>query len=47
MFERTFFVTTVTYSRKPLFRAAPMADLFLETMYEYRKQKNLNSTHSG
>lgn len=38
MFERTFFVTTVTSSRKPLFRSARVADLFIEVMYEYRSQ---------
>ena len=38
MFERTFFITTVTYTRKPLFRSRRMADPFLETMYAYRKQ---------
>jgi putative transposase len=38
MYERTFFVTTVTYGRKLLFRSASMAGLFMETMYQYRDQ---------
>jgi len=35
---RTFFVTSVTWGRRSLFRAEPMAELFLETMLRYRKQ---------
>lgn len=38
MFERTFFVTTVASGRKPVLRSVRVADLFIETMYEYRKQ---------
>jgi len=41
MFERTFFITTVTHTRKPLFRSGLMAELFIKTMYEYRKQERL------
>src|SRR5215467_9526924 len=39
MFERTFFITTVAYDRKALFRSVRLADLFLKTMYPYRKQE--------
>lgn len=35
---RTFFVTAVTWQRRPLFRAEPMARLFLDTLYRYRSQ---------
>jgi len=33
---RTFFVTGVTWQRRPLFRAEPMARLFVDTLYRYR-----------
>ena len=39
MFERMFFVTTVAYSRKTLFRSTRFAELFIETLYGYRKQE--------
>jgi len=35
---RTFFVTGVTWQRRPLFRAEPMARLFVDTLYRYRSQ---------
>ncbi len=35
---RTFFVTAVTWQRRPLFRADPMAQLFLDTLAHYRDQ---------
>jgi putative transposase len=35
---RTFFVTAVTWQRRSLFRAEPMARLFLDTLARYRKQ---------
>jgi len=35
---RTFFVTAVTWQRRPLFRAEPMARLFLDTLARYRNQ---------
>jgi putative transposase len=35
---RTFFVTAVTWQRRPLFRAEPMACLFLDTLGRYRQQ---------
>jgi putative transposase len=41
MFERLFFITTVTFGRNPLFRAQRVALLFIETMYEYRRQGKL------
>jgi putative transposase len=34
--ERTFFVTTVTWERRPLFRSERAARLFLETLFGYR-----------
>ena len=36
--DRTFFITSVTAQRRPLFRSAPTANLFLETLLEYRAQ---------
>ncbi len=36
---RTFFVTAVTWQRRPLFRTEPMANLFLDTLQRYRVQK--------
>lgn len=35
---RTFFVTTVTWQRRSLFRAEPMAHLLLDTLLRYRDQ---------
>ena len=35
---RTFFVTTVTWQRRSLFRAEPMAYLLLDTLLRYRDQ---------
>jgi putative transposase len=35
---RTFFVTAVAWQRRALFRAAPMAGLFLDTLQRYRAQ---------
>ena len=35
---RTFFVTAVTWQRRPLFRAEPLALLFLDTVARYRDQ---------
>jgi putative transposase len=35
---RTFFVTGVTWQRRPLFLAEPMAHLFLDTLARYRDQ---------
>jgi hypothetical protein len=32
---RTFFVSAVTWGRRPIFRAAPMARLFLDTLRNY------------
>lgn len=39
VFERTFFVTSVTLERSILFRSAAFAELFLDTLYDYRKQE--------
>jgi putative transposase len=33
---RTFFVSAVTWGRRPIFRAEPMARLFLDTLRNYR-----------
>jgi putative transposase len=35
---RTFFVTAGTWGRRPLFRAEPVARLFLDTLQRYRTQ---------
>jgi len=35
---RTFFVTSVTWQRRSLFKSEPMARLFLETLLRYRDQ---------
>jgi putative transposase len=35
---RTFFVTAATWGRRPIFRAEPMAQLFLDTLQRYRAQ---------
>ncbi len=34
---RTFFVTSSTWGRRPIFRADPLAQLFLRTLAEYRR----------
>ena len=36
---RTFFVTAATWGRRPIFRAEPMANLFLDTLQRYRSQR--------
>ena len=36
---RTFFITAGTWSRRPIFRAEPMAELFLDTLQRYRAQR--------
>jgi putative transposase len=36
---RTFFVTAVTWQRRSLFRAEPLARLFLDTLLRYRGQR--------
>ena len=33
---RTFFITAATWGRRPIFRAVPMAQLFLDTLQRYR-----------
>ena len=35
---RTFFVTSVTWGPRPIFRAEPLAELFLDTLRYYRAQ---------
>ena len=35
---RTFFVTGVTWQRRPLFKSEPLALLFIETLLRYRAQ---------
>ena len=39
IFDRTFFVTTVTWQRTPLFRHAQRAELLIDVMKHYREQK--------
>ena len=36
--DRTFFVTSVTWQRRPLFRSERAARLFLDTLYTYRER---------
>jgi len=36
---RTFFITAATWGRRPIFRAEPMAHLFLYTLQRYRAQR--------
>jgi REP-associated tyrosine transposase len=38
-FERTFFITTVTWQRIPLFRHTQWAELMMEVLERYREQK--------
>ena len=35
---RTFFVTAATWGRRAIFRAEPMAQLFIDTLQRYRSQ---------
>ncbi len=37
--QRTFFITTVTWQRTPIFRADVRARLLIETLLDYRAQK--------
>jgi REP element-mobilizing transposase RayT len=34
--DRTFFVTSVTWERRPIFRTERTSKLFLETLFDYR-----------
>jgi putative transposase len=34
---RTFFITSSTWGRRPIFRAEPLAQLFLRTLEDYRR----------
>jgi putative transposase len=36
--QGTFFITTITYRRRPLFQLPANCDLFLETLQHYRKE---------
>src|SRR5256885_16957926 len=36
--QRTFFVTTATYQRQPLFRSDEIGRIFLNMLFEYRDQ---------
>jgi putative transposase len=36
---RTFFITAVTWQRRPIFRSEAMAHLFLDTLQRYRAQQ--------
>jgi putative transposase len=38
-FDRTFFVTTVTWQRTPLFRNPQKAELMMDVLTHYREQK--------
>jgi len=38
-FDRTFFITTVTWQRTPLFRQAQPAELMMDVLAHYREQK--------
>jgi putative transposase len=38
-FDRTFFITTVTWQRTPLFRQAQPAELMMDVLAHYRAQK--------
>ena len=37
--QRTFFVTTTTWQRRPLFRTERLARLLIDTIYHYRAEK--------
>jgi putative transposase len=39
--DRTFFVTSVTWGRRPIFRSQRAAVLFLETLFGYRDRRIL------
>src|SRR2546430_16942194 len=36
--DRTFFITTVTRQRTPLFRSQPKAELMMDVLLHYREQ---------
>src|SRR2546427_13186152 len=36
--DRTFFITTVTWKRTPLFRSQPEAELMMDVLVHYREQ---------
>ena len=36
---RTFFITSVTWERRPIFRSEACAGLFLDTLFNYRDQR--------
>jgi len=36
--DRTFFITTVTWKRTPLFRSQPKAELMMDVLLHYREQ---------
>jgi len=36
--DRTFFITTVTWKRTPLFRSQPKAELMMDVLLRYREQ---------
>jgi len=36
--QRTFFVTTITWQRSPIFRVEPRARLLIEVLLDYRDQ---------
>ena len=36
--QRTFFITTVTWQRTPIFRNDARAQLLIDTMFDYRQQ---------
>src|SRR5438874_4456254 len=38
-FDRTFFITTVTWQRTPLFRNPQKAELMMDVLAHYREQK--------
>ena len=38
-FDRTFFVTTITWQRMPLFRQPRAAELMMDVLYHYVEQK--------
>jgi putative transposase len=38
-FDRTFFITTVTWQRTPLFRHSQPAELMMDVLKHYREQK--------
>ena len=36
--EQTYFITSSTWQKRSLFQSEPLARLFLETLFDYRKQ---------